>query len=148
MRQSLTAIIDYPRIGRRSKMTRVSTTADSAFTNTDRVIMASAGGNPEDFVHLFKSIGLPQSKAAEAAKNPKSAAILRDLIDSHNLASVGLSEKRAVLVSALAVQLSKSQNVGPDERAYIVRAILEDKLKSVDQVNGRWSLDAGGSTIV
>ncbi|KAI6047479.1 glutaminyl-tRNA synthetase [Pisolithus marmoratus] len=89
----------------------------------------------EDFVSLFKSAGLPQSKAAEAAKNAKGAAILRDLILSHNLVSAGLSEKQAVLVSALALQLGKAQNVGGEERAYIVNAILEEKLKSVDQVN-------------
>ncbi|KAG6337226.1 hypothetical protein ID866_1856 [Astraeus odoratus] len=90
----------------------------------------------ESSVDLFKSIGLSQSKAAEAAKNPRSAAVLRDLIESYSLATPGLSEKQAVLVSALAVQLSKTQNVGPAERAYIVKAIREEKLKSVDQVNG------------
>ncbi|KAL4076149.1 glutaminyl-tRNA synthetase [Scleroderma citrinum] len=92
-------------------------------------------GAAENSIDLFKSIGLPQSKAAEAAKNPKSAAILRDLIDSHNLALAGLSDKQAVLVSALAVQLSKSQNIGAGERTYVVKAVLEEKLKSVDHVN-------------
>lgn len=89
----------------------------------------------EDFVSLFKSAGLPQSKAVEAAKNVKGAAILRDLILSHNLVSAGLSEKQAVLVSALALQLGKAQNAGIEARAYITKAILEEKLKSVDQVN-------------
>lgn len=90
-------------------------------------------------VDLFKSIGLPQSKAAEAAKNPKSAAILRDLIDSHNLSSTRLSEKQSVLVSALAVQLSKVQDVGHAERAYILQAIFDERLKSVDQVTGSYN---------
>jgi len=98
---------------------------------------APSTGASENFIHLFKSTGLPQSKAAEAAKSPKIASVFRDLIDSHNLASAGLSEKQAVLVSALAVQLTKSQNIGSDERAYIVKVVLEEKLKSVDQVNGQ-----------
>ncbi|KIO12630.1 hypothetical protein M404DRAFT_686647 [Pisolithus tinctorius Marx 270] len=93
----------------------------------------------DGFVSLFKSAGLPQSKAVEAAKNAKGAAILRDLILSHNLVSAGLSEKQAVLVSALALQLGKAQNAGSEARAYITKAILEEKLKSVDQVNGLWS---------
>ncbi|KAI6105868.1 glutaminyl-tRNA synthetase [Pisolithus sp. B1] len=82
----------------------------------------------EDLVSLFKSAGLPQSKAAEATKNAKGAAIL-------HLVSAGLSEKQAVLVSSLSLQLGKAQNIGGEERAYIVNAILEEKLKSVDQVN-------------
>ncbi|KAI6003687.1 glutaminyl-tRNA synthetase [Pisolithus albus] len=90
----------------------------------------------EDLISLFKSAGLPQSKAAEATKNAKGAAILRDLVLSYNLVSAGLSEKQAVLVSALSLQLGKAQNIGGEERAYIVNAILEEKLKSVDQVNG------------
>ncbi|KAI6130361.1 glutaminyl-tRNA synthetase [Pisolithus croceorrhizus] len=89
----------------------------------------------EDLVSLFKSAGLPQSKATEATKNAKGAAILRDLILSYNLVSAGLTEKQAVLVSSLALQLGKAQNIGGEERAYIVNAILEEKLKSVDQVN-------------
>ncbi|KAI6034425.1 glutaminyl-tRNA synthetase [Pisolithus microcarpus] len=86
----------------------------------------------EDLISLFKSAGLPQSKAAEATKNAK---VLRDLVLSYNLVSAGLSEKQAVLVSALSLQLGKAQNIGGEERAYIVNAILEEKLKSVDQVN-------------
>lgn len=89
----------------------------------------------EDLISLFKSAGLPQSKAAEATKNAKGAAVLRDLVLSYNLVSAGLSEKQAVLVSALSLQLGKAQNIGGEERAYIVNAILEEKLKSVDQVN-------------
>ncbi|KAI6163098.1 glutaminyl-tRNA synthetase [Pisolithus thermaeus] len=70
-----------------------------------------------------------------ATKNAKGAAILRDLILSYNLVSAGLTEKQAVLVSSLSLQLGKAQNIGGEERAYIVNAILEEKLKSVDQVN-------------
>lgn len=92
-------------------------------------------------IPLFQSIGLPKSKAAEAAKNAKSAAILRNLILSHDLTSVSdpLGEKRAVLIAALAVQLIKAPNVDDAKQGYIVKAIREEKLKSVDQVNGSLS---------
>ncbi|KAH7931205.1 glutaminyl-tRNA synthetase [Leucogyrophana mollusca] len=85
-------------------------------------------------IPVFKSIGLTQAKAAEAAKNPKSADILRDLIASHDLANVGLEEKQAGLVVALASQLAKADGIGEPERAFAVKAILSGKLKSVDQV--------------
>ncbi|KAF9226642.1 glutaminyl-tRNA synthetase [Gyrodon lividus] len=92
---------------------------------------------PGDFISLFQSIGLSRSKAAEAAKNAKSATVLSNLIRSHDLASESepLGEKRAVLIAALAVQLTKTQNVDDAKQAYIVKAIYQEKLKSVDQVN-------------
>ncbi|KAF8842731.1 glutaminyl-tRNA synthetase [Paxillus ammoniavirescens] len=92
---------------------------------------------PDDFIPLFQSIGLPRSKAAEAAKNAKSATVLSNLIHSHDLASESdpLGEKRAVLVAALAVQLTKTQNDDHAKQGYVVNAIRQEKLKSVDQVN-------------
>ncbi|KIL00071.1 hypothetical protein PAXRUDRAFT_130777 [Paxillus rubicundulus Ve08.2h10] len=96
-----------------------------------------AGITPDDFISLFQSIGLPRSKAAEAAKNTKSATVLSNLIRSHNLVSEShpLGEKRAVLLAVLAVQLTKTQNDDHGKQAYIVNAIRQEKLKSVDQVN-------------
>ncbi|EGO27801.1 hypothetical protein SERLADRAFT_414058 [Serpula lacrymans var. lacrymans S7.9] len=88
----------------------------------------------DSLIPLFKSIGLTQSKAAEASKNPKSAGVLRDVIVTHGLADVGLDEKQAVLFAALAGQLIKVEGMGESERDYVVKAILEGKLKSVDQV--------------
>lgn len=90
------------------------------------------------FISLFQSIGLSKSKAAEAAKNAKSAIVLKNLIISHDLASESnpLGEKRAVLIAALAVQLIKAPNVDDAKQSYIVKVIREEKLKSVDQVNG------------
>ncbi|KIJ70137.1 hypothetical protein HYDPIDRAFT_77500 [Hydnomerulius pinastri MD-312] len=104
---------------------------------TDSARMASKTDTSDTFIPVFQSIGLSQSKAAEAAKNAKSATVLRGLIESHDLASKSdpLGEKRAVLVAALAVQLSKSQNVSDDGAGYIVKAIREERLKSTDQVN-------------
>lgn len=95
----------------------------------------------ETSTSLFQSIGLSKSKAAEAAKNAKSATILKNLIFSYGLASGSepLGEKRAVLIAALAVQLTKASNVDGTKQGYIIKAIREEKLKSVDQVNGSTS---------
>jgi glutaminyl-tRNA synthetase len=90
----------------------------------------------DPLVVLFKSIGLPQSKAVEANKNPKSALVLKDLIEKHNLNDIGLDEKRAVLITAFAGNLFKTVAAGDDERSFVVANILEGKLKSVDQVSG------------
>ncbi len=89
-------------------------------------------------ISLFKSLGLSQAKAAEAAKSPKSAAILKELIEKYSLVSDqgGLDEKHANLVVALSGSLTKSESIGDAEQKYIIDKILEDKLKSVDQVSG------------
>ena len=86
-----------------------------------------------ELIELFKSIGLTQSKAAEAAKSPKSAATLKDIIETKGLPGKNLDEKTSVLLAALAVQGSK---LGADERGYAVDAILDGRLKSTDQVSG------------
>jgi glutaminyl-tRNA synthetase len=85
------------------------------------------------YIELFKSIGLTQAKAAEAAKSAKSAALLQDLIEKHGLTGGHIDEKQAGLIAALAVQGGK---MGEDERGYIVDAIIHGRLKSSDQVNG------------
>lgn len=84
------------------------------------------------YVDLFKSIGLTQAKAAEAAKSAKSAALLQGLIERHSLPG-RVDEKQAGLIAALAVQGAK---IGEDERGYVVDAIIDGRLKSTDQVNG------------
>ncbi|KAH0587775.1 hypothetical protein H2248_006533 [Termitomyces sp. 'cryptogamus'] len=91
--------------------------------------------DPADpLVSLFKSIGLTQAKAQEAAKSPKSAAILKDIIESYPTVSSGeLHEKQAGLIVALAGALAKT-SVGSVERDYLIATILENRLKSVDQV--------------
>ncbi|RPD66742.1 glutaminyl-tRNA synthetase [Lentinus tigrinus ALCF2SS1-7] len=96
--------------------------------------MAPKADSPEtaELVELFKKIGLTQSKAAEAAKSPKSAATLKGIIQSHDLVSKNLDEKQAVLLAALAVQGSK---LGDAERSYAVSAILDGRLKTTDQVS-------------
>lgn len=87
----------------------------------------------QELITLFKSIGLTQAKAAEAAKSPKGATVLKDIIETHALVGKEIDEKQAGLLAALAVQGSK---LGPSERAYAVDAILDGRLKSTDQVSG------------
>ncbi|THH31316.1 hypothetical protein EUX98_g2879 [Antrodiella citrinella] len=84
-----------------------------------------------ELIELFKSLGLTQAKAAEAAKNPKGAATLREIIDKHGLKGKNVEEKQAVLFAALAVSGSK---LAVPERTYAVDAILDGRLKSTDQV--------------
>ncbi|KAI0772040.1 glutaminyl-tRNA synthetase [Trametes elegans] len=96
--------------------------------------MAPKADAPEtaELIELFKKIGLTQSKAAEAAKSPKSAGTLRNIIESHDLVNKTLDDKQAVLLAALAVQGSK---LGDAERSYAVNAILDGRLKTTDQVS-------------
>ncbi|KAG5648904.1 hypothetical protein DXG03_000253 [Asterophora parasitica] len=90
----------------------------------------------DPLIPLFKSIGLPQAKAQEAAKSPKAAVVLKDIIEGHPAIAQGeLDEKQAVLVVALAGALAKSDGVGSVERDYIIAKISGGQLKSVDQVN-------------
>lgn len=89
----------------------------------------------DTYIPLFKSIGLTQAKAAEAAKNAKIANALRNLIVSYDLTEAHLDEKQATLVTALAGQLVKAECVEPSEQGFAVKAILCGKLRSVDQVN-------------
>ena len=97
--------------------------------------MPPKGDSPEtaELIELFKSLGLTQSKAAEAAKSPKSAAILKDIIETNKLLEKQIEEKQAVLLASLAVQGSK---LGERERQYAVAAILDGRLKTTDQVSG------------
>lgn len=84
-------------------------------------------------IELFKSIGLTQSKAAEAAKSPKGASTLQDIIEKKQLVGKNLDEKASVLLASLAVASAK---LGESERDYAVDAILDGRLKSTDQVSG------------
>lgn len=89
---------------------------------------------PNPHVSLFKSFGLSQAKALEAAKSPKSASILQEIIEKYSLSN--LDEKQAGLVAAFSGFLAKSDSTREPERKYVLDKILEGKLKSVDQVSG------------
>jgi len=98
--------------------------------------MAPPKGTPPEtaaYIDLFKSIGLTQAKASEAAKSAKSAALLQGLIERHALTGGRIDEKQAGLVAALAVQGAKIREA---EQGYVINAIIDGRLKSTDQVNG------------
>lgn len=111
-------------------------TTSHSTTNTGPHSMppkAATSAETAELIEIFKSIGLTQSKAAEAAKNPKSAATLKDIIERKGLTGKDLDEKTSVLLAAVSVQGSK---LGDGERDYAVDAILDGHLKSTDQVSG------------
>lgn len=100
--------------------------------------MAPSKDDPaaRELITLFTSIGLTRAKAAEAAKSAKSAAVLKALIETHDVAAKKLDEKQAGVVVALAITLSKVDSVGAGVEEYIVSKIADGDLKSIDQVNG------------
>ena len=57
---------------------------------------AASSADSAEFIELFKSIGLTQSKAAEAAKSSKSASILKDIIEKKDLVAKKPDEKTGV----------------------------------------------------
>ncbi len=113
----------------------VTSPANSNFYFQPVHMVPPKGTSPETtaYVNLFKSIGLSQAKASEAAKNAKSAALLQGLIERHALTGGRIDEKQAGLVAALAVQGAK---IGEGERGYVVNATIDGRLKSTDQMNG------------
>lgn len=98
--------------------------------------MEKPGSAEDPNVELFKSIGLSQAKAAEAAKSPKPAAVLKDIIDTNETVAKGVDEKQAGLIAGLAVLLVKTE-LAKQERDYAISKILNGDLKSADQVAGK-----------
>lgn len=82
----------------------------------------------------FKTIGLTQAKAKDAAKSPKIAEPLKHLIEAFKLSERSVNEKQASLLVHLAPPSSKLAH--DEERGYIVDKIIDGKLRSTDQVNG------------
>ncbi|KAJ7068460.1 glutamine-tRNA ligase [Mycena amicta] len=95
-------------------------------------------------VPLLESIGLSPAKAAEAVKSPKIAAELEGIIQSCALGT--LDEKRASLIVALAGQLVKSEPISEEKRAYVVRKIVDEQLRNVEQVTAAVKYVEGHST--
>ncbi|KZS88346.1 glutaminyl-tRNA synthetase [Sistotremastrum niveocremeum HHB9708] len=82
-------------------------------------------------ISLFQTIGLSGPKATDAARNPKNAASLKELIEQNDLKESGLTEKDGALIAGLAVSGAK---LGLAERSYAARAIVDGRLKTTDQV--------------
>jgi len=90
----------------------------------------------DDLVPLFKSIGLSQAKAQEAAKSPRNAAALKTIIENNPMVSQNpLDEKQAGLVVTLAGALAKSSGVGHGEIQLMISKIVDGKLKTMDQIS-------------
>lgn len=85
-----------------------------------------------ELITLFKSIGLSETKSLEAVRNPKTAATLKDIAISCNLAANPLDDKQAGLIALLANQGSK---LAQPERDYVAAAVADGRLKSTDQLN-------------
>lgn len=84
-------------------------------------------------ISLFQSTGFTEARAIEACKNAKNASALRDLIQQNNLPERKVDDKKASLLSHLAIKAATLDNPG---KSYIVEAILDARLKSADQVSG------------
>lgn len=97
--------------------------------------MSKPAESADPLVALFQALKLSKAKAVEAAKSPKSAAVLKNLIEENDLIGK-LDEKQAGLVAAFASQVAKKDSVGSAESKYVIGKILDGKLKSTDQVTG------------
>ncbi|EJD01141.1 glutaminyl-tRNA synthetase [Fomitiporia mediterranea MF3/22] len=85
-----------------------------------------------ELIDLFQAVGFTKAKATETAKSPKNALALKDIIEKNNLRERNDDDKKASLLSGLAIQGSK---LGDAEKRYIVEAILDGRLKSSEQVS-------------
>jgi len=83
----------------------------------------------------FETIGLNQAKAKDAAKSLKIAGPLRHLVETFKLSERSVNDKQASLLVHFAPPSSKL--AGDQERGYIIDKIIDGKLKSTDQVNGK-----------
>ena len=86
-----------------------------------------------ELVTLFQSIGLERRKAADIVGSAKTSQSLSELIETNGLATKKLDAKRGTLISGFAVQAPK---LDPAQRTYVVQAIVDEKLKTADQVSG------------
>ncbi|QRV72629.1 glutamyl-tRNA synthetase [Ceratobasidium sp. AG-Ba] len=84
-----------------------------------------------ELISLFQSIGLSPPKATEAARS-KSAPVLKDLAQTHDLSKKKLDEKQALSIQSVATQGAK---LGPAEKGYLVDAIVDRRIKSPEQLS-------------
>ncbi len=96
-----------------------------------------SSASESELVTLFTKTGLTKAKAGELVKSPKSAAILKEIIETNRAVASGVEEKTAMLLSALSIALSKAGGIDAMKRDYVVKAILESKLVSIDQISGQ-----------
>lgn len=104
-----------------------------------------ANSTVEDLAAYFASCGLASNRALDSAKS-KQASTINALFRSNSLETKGLSDKQALLASQVARDGGK---LGETERAVVVDAVVDGKLKSSDQVLGQFGVlcDAGAGLI-
>jgi len=95
-------------------------------------------------ISQFQSIGLSQAKATDVARNPKNATSLGDLIRENSLEGKGIDAKKGALLTTLAIS---GQQLSRDGRDYVCAAIIDDRLKSEDQIAGEYCSDNNESLI-
>lgn len=94
-------------------------------------------------ISAFKSIGLSDAKALEVARASKQATILKSLIDHPDAdldlrkayANGELDDKKSALVLSLCVASASAAKLTEEGRKYALRAILDGRLKSNEQVS-------------
>lgn len=89
----------------------------------------------EALTRYFASCGLSESRSTELCKNAKLASAAQALFEVNHLeAGSALNDKQVVLL----LQLSKDAGkLGQEERNHAVRAIVEERFKTPEQVTGQ-----------
>lgn len=113
-----------------------------------------ADSNPEDILALpFAALGLSDKALKEATRNKKIAAAWADLLQEARIDSSS-TPTDAKVGSALAALVAATVKIGGDgtlggKRAYVVRAILDARIRSAAQVDAavKFAKSAKGDTI-
>jgi glutaminyl-tRNA synthetase len=89
-----------------------------------------------ELVDLFQSIGLTEQRAKDTAKNKKLAPTLQTTIVEAGVNETGCDKATGALLYTLASTITKNANA---RLGYIARTIVDKKLKTADQVAGRFT---------
>lgn len=94
--------------------------------------------SPENaaLIQLFTNLGLSNVTATELVRQPKQGVAVKGLIDTYQLESEQLDERRAAALVKLATAGGK---LGEGEKGFVVQKVLKEDLKSVDQITGKLS---------
>lgn len=97
--------------------------------------MAPAPLSPEleQLVAYFQACGLAQARATEVVRNSKTSALAKSLFDANDLEHKHVNDKQALF----ALQIAKDGvKLTDDSRNYALAAVLDERLKTADQVKG------------
>lgn len=88
---------------------------------------------PADLVAYFEKCGLAPNRATDLVNNPKNSTPAHALFVAAGLETKGLNDKQNTLVLTVAAAGTK---VGEKEKLYAVGAVVDGRLKAIDQVTG------------